>query len=384
MMRRPMMTMFATSLLAVTFDATAAGAASADAPRDASADAAIREAGRTWLADHNGIGLTIGVFDNGQRRFFNFGVTQQDSNKLPTKDTVYEVGGISRTIAGQLLARAIFEGRANLLDPVTKYLDAQYPNLANGGEPLRLKHLVSSTSQLVDNVPDTTQVRPVAGQPLAAGWQLAIEKYTPAEFAFNLHGLMPRTVPGTTPAPSNVGGMVLAVVLEKIYGEPFETILAREIEKPFRMGSGTAPPAKLLAPGHSAANEPLPAFAPKMPFLVNALRYSADDLLKFCSWQSLEQSASVKLAHQPAWSSADGRVSIGFFWVAVSSAHGRRLNSTGATYGFASLCDLYPDEKIAVVALANKNADGAQESLRALSAGIVSLLRPSAGKDSAN
>lgn len=379
-----MLTLFAINLLAGALNAAAAEAARPDAPRDTAADTLIREAGRAWLADHNGVGLTIGVFDKGQRRFFNFGVTQQDSNKLPTKDTVYEVGGISRTIAAQLLARAIFEGRANLLDPVTKYLDAQYPNLANGGEPLRLKHLVSSTTQLVDNVPDITQVRPVAGQPIAAGWQQAIEKYTPAEFAFHLHGLMPRTVPGTMPAPSNVGGMVLAVVLEKIYGEPFGTILAREIEKPFRMGSGIAPPAKLLAPGHTAANEALPPFAPKMPYVVNALRYSADDLLKFCAWQMLEQSASVKLAHQPTWSSADGRVAIGFFWVIGDSAHGRRLNSTGATYGFASLCDLYPDAKIAVVALANKNADGAQESLRALSADIVSTLRPSAGKDAAN
>ncbi len=117
-----------------------------------------------------------------------------------------------------------------------------------------------------------------------------------------------------------------------------------------------------------------------MPYVPNALRYSADDLLKFCSWQMVERDASVKLAHQPTWSSADGRVSIGFFWIVGESPHGRRLNSTGATFGFTSVCDLYPDAKVAVVVLANKNADRAQESLRALSADIVSLLRPSAQK----
>jgi CubicO group peptidase (beta-lactamase class C family) len=361
------------------FAASLRAAAPPPAPAEAPADQAIRDAGRKWLAENDGIGLTIGIFDNGQRRFYNFGVSQQDANKLPTKDTVYEIGGISRALAGQLLARAIFEGRAALQDPVSKYLEGQYPNLANGGEVLRLQHLVSSTSQLVDNVPDITQVRPVPGQPLSAGRQLAIEKYTPAEFQYHLHGLMPRIPPGTSPAPSNVGGMVLGVVLERIYGEPFAEILAREIEKPFRMASGITPPAKLLAPGHTDANEPLPAFAPRMPYAVNALRYGADDLLKFCSWQMLEQSASVKLAHQPTWSSADGRVSIGFFWVVGDSPQGRRLNSTGATFGFTSLCDLYPDEKVAVVVLANKNADRAQESLRALSADIVSSLRPSAG-----
>ncbi len=236
--------------------ASLASAASQSPPQsppsaETPADQAIRNAGRDWLADNAGIGLTIGIFDNGQRRFFNFGVSQQDSNKLPTKDTVYEIGGISRALAGQLLARAIVEGRATLQDPVAKYLEGQYPNLANGGEVLRLQHLVSSTSQLVDNVPDITQVRPVAGQPLSAGRQLAIEKYSPAEFQYHLHGLMPRLPPGSTPAPSNVGGMLLGVVLEKIYGEPFGAILAREIEKPFRMASGITPPPKLLAPGHT-------------------------------------------------------------------------------------------------------------------------------------
>src|SRR5688572_26551248 len=72
-------------------------------------DSAIRAAGREWVATQEGIGLTIGVYDNGQRRFFNFGTTQTDSGRLPTKDTVYEIGSISKTMAGQLLARAVVE-----------------------------------------------------------------------------------------------------------------------------------------------------------------------------------------------------------------------------------------------------------------------------------
>ena len=40
------------------------------------------------------------------------------------------------------------------------------------------------------------------------------------------------------------------------------------------------------------------------------------------------------------------------------------------------MCDLYPDAGIAMVLLSNKAADGAQESLRALSAKIVELVAP--------
>jgi CubicO group peptidase (beta-lactamase class C family) len=356
-------------LLAIALHAAAAFGAPPD-------DSAIREAGRAWLADNDGVGLSIGVYDGGQRRFYNFGVTQLNSNKVPTKDTVYEIGGISKTFAGQLLARAIVEGRANLQDPVTKYLVEQYPNLANGGEQVRLLHLVSSTSQLVDNIPDLTQVRDVPGQPLAATRIGVIEAYTRGDFLLQLHRVMPRLRPGTAPAASNVGAMLLGVTLEQIYGEPFEDTLAREIEKPLRMASGTAPPDKLLARGYTQAGDPLPPFGAKTQFASSSLRYSADDLLTFCAWQMVERDASVKLAHQPTWSGPGGRVAMGFFWVLGESTHGRRLISEGDTYGFASVCDLYPEAKVAVVLLANKNADRAQETLRALSASIVSALRP--------
>jgi hypothetical protein len=52
------------------------------------------------------------------------------------------------------------------------------------------------------------------------------------------------------------------------------------------------------------------------------------------------------------------------------------LHYSGGTYGFASVCELYPDAGLAVVLLSNKDADGAQESLRALSAKIVQKYRP--------
>src|SRR5882672_3041938 len=76
---------------------------------DQSTDSTVRDLGRRWLEANDGIGLSIGVYDNGQRRFYNFGVSQVDGNKAPTKDTVYEIGALSKTMAAQLLARAVVE-----------------------------------------------------------------------------------------------------------------------------------------------------------------------------------------------------------------------------------------------------------------------------------
>jgi hypothetical protein len=142
------------------------------------------------------------------------------------------------------------------------------------------------------------------------------------------------------------------------------------------MSSGTAPAVNLLAWGYTKDNEELPTFHAKMSYASSSLRYSTDDLLKFATWQLVERDASVKLAHQPSWTTADKRQWIGLYWFGAESPHGRRLNYSGGTYGFSSVCELYPDARLAVVLLTNKAADGAQDSLRALSAKIVALMRP--------
>jgi D-alanyl-D-alanine-carboxypeptidase/D-alanyl-D-alanine-endopeptidase len=110
----------------------------------------------------------------------------------------------------------------------------------------------------------------------------------------------------------------------------------------------------------------------------DSLRYSANDLLTFAAWQLAERDASVKLAHQPTWTAPGGRQAVAFTWIVGEAPQVRRLVVAGETWGFASLCVLYPDARLAIVLLANKNADGAQESLRALSARIVEVLRPGA------
>ncbi len=360
---------------------TASGADAAPAPPTPSpADAEIRAAGRAWLEEQRGIGLSVAIYDNGQRRYYNFGLTQLEGGRPVTQDTVYEIGSISKTFTAQLLARAIVEGRAQPEDEVARHLGDSaghdWANLANGGVPVRLSHLANSTSQLVDNIPDLSQVRYVTGEPLAVTQMRTLGAYTRSEFLSQLRVVMPRFPPGSPPAFSNVGGMLMGVALENIHGQPYEQILAREIEKPLRMRSGVTPPASLIARGHTAANDPLPPFIARTLLPTLTLRYGASDLLNFATWQLLERDASVKLAHQPAWTQPDGRQSMAYQWIVGQGPQGRWLRQTGGTFGFASVIELYPDAKLAVVLLANKNADRAQESLRDLSADIVSSLRP--------
>jgi D-alanyl-D-alanine-carboxypeptidase/D-alanyl-D-alanine-endopeptidase len=351
----------------------ASGARAAAPP---ASDAAIRELVRNWLQESDGVGISIGVYDAGQRRFYNAGVPRLDANKPSTQHTVYEIGTMTRAFSGQILARAIVEGRAAPDDDVAKFLEDPYPNLENGGERVRLVHLTNRTSGLADNIPDLSQVRPVPGQTTAATHMSVLAAYTRGQFLRQLHRVRPQRQPGIEPGSSNVAHMLLGVALEKMYGERFEAILAREIEKPLRMASGVVPDPKRIATGYTEQGDALPPYEARMGAASNALRYSADDLLKFAVWQLVERDASVKLAHKPTWTSGDGRNALAYYWIVGQSPHGRRVYVSGGSWGFAGLCELYPEAQVALVLLTNKNADGAQESLRALSARIVETLRP--------
>ena len=280
------------------------------------ADESIRELARKWLVFNDGVGLSIGIYANGQRQFYNFGTTRLDGNKVPT-----ERHGLrnrrhrqdhDRPAAG---ARHRRGARARSTTRSTKYLDEPYPNLENGGETVRLVHLANMTSQLADNIPDLTQVRMVPGEPLATTRMRVLEKYTRAEFLRQLHLRQAaararhraRALECAEHAARRGAGEDLRRAVRDHPG-------ARD-RKAAAHGQRHAPPTKLLAQGYTKDNEELPPFSAPMQFASGSLRYSTEDLLRYASWQLVERDASVKLAHQPTWQSPDQRQGVAFYWI---------------------------------------------------------------------
>lgn len=72
----------------------------------------------------------------------------------PTDATLYEIGSLSKTLAGTLIANAVLERKLSLDDDVRLYLREDYPNLQYQGEPIRIRHLLSHTGGLPNMLPD--------------------------------------------------------------------------------------------------------------------------------------------------------------------------------------------------------------------------------------
>lgn len=373
MARRELLALAPTASLALSGVAKAAEAADP-------VGSLVSEFVRAGRAD----GVSAAVVLGGRTRFHSAGVIARDARTPATERSVYEIGSISKTFTGLLLAHAIGEGKAAASDDVRRYLPPGYDNLERDGRPVRLIDLVDTTSALPDSLPD---------------WRQAVGDAKPEQIPFIaaklLYGYTSRTLmadlrtaslvdtPGRTPRHSNVASQLVGIVLERLYGRPYEALLAQYIEKPLGMGSGVAaPPPALLALGYDPSGPATPALTAPVVRAAGGLRYSAADMARYLAAQLAARDPAIALTHRPAWGSPDS-TAIGFHWVIAKTADSQiYLRHSGGTFGFSSYCDFYPGQGYGVVLLANRagqqdalqsTADAVHEALFGRPRGLVAL-----------
>ena len=66
---------------------------------------------------------------------------------------IYEVGSVSKTITGYLVAKAVLEQKIKLEDDIRIYLEGNYSNLEYNGTPITIRNLITHTSGLPTFLP---------------------------------------------------------------------------------------------------------------------------------------------------------------------------------------------------------------------------------------
>lgn len=336
----------------------------------------IQVLAQAYLATRPGTALSIGITDAGKCQYYNFGFTGVKKAEPVTSGTVYEIGSITKTFTGLLLAQAVSERRVKPNDDVRKYLSGAYPNLEFGGEPIRLLHLTNMTSGLPDNLPDLSSFKSPDGKETDA-WAVvkALSVYSQENFLRDLHQVKLTAKPGEgDPAHSNVASQLLGCILEKVYGAPFDELVARYIEKPLGMRANRS--STKLAIGHNDQGREMPLLTAASAKASGGMRYSTADMLRYLQYQIAESSKAVVLSHTPNWYTLDNKLALSYYWIIESpESKERRFRYSGGTFGFASFCDFYPKRKLGVVLLSNRADNTAQDELKKLSDGIAVIVR---------
>jgi serine-type D-Ala-D-Ala carboxypeptidase/endopeptidase len=322
------------------------------------------------------VGLSIGITVNGQQEFFNFGKIAKDSSQPPDQDTIYEIGSVSKTMTGTLLAQAVIEGKLSLDDDLRKYLNGDYPNLEYAGEPIRIKHLLNHTSGLPYQLPFQREDFQSMSAERSRRLNQRQQQYSKQDLFDDLHEVELRAVPGKNLSYSSTSAQLLGYILEEVYGKSFDELLKSKLFSPLAMqrsGIAFGDDMKNRAKGYSASGEEMPHVARSIA-AAGGISSTASDLLKYAEFHLDERDPAVALSHQPTWGQIE-YYAIGLNWQ-MEDKHDspRRIWQSGGTGGFSSLLIIYPESQIGIAILANESDENSQGLLSEMAKEIFDSL----------
>lgn len=327
-----------------------------DNPLEKSVDFSVDEAAQSFMAAPQAMGLSIGIVKDGQTYVYHYGTVEKGKQQLPTSQTLYPLASITKTFTGALLAQAVVEKRVNLGDDIRKYLPGRYPNLEYEGQPIRLFHLINHRSGLPFLLPDVPDAFANTAIPSSAIATELLQQYTQQDFFTDLHTVKLSGAPGYTFRYSNAGAQLLGYILERVYKQPFETLIRQKITQPLGMHHTkiTLTPADqdAFAKGYNCDGRQMPN-SPDQLQGAGALKSTVTDMLAYLQWHVSETSDVAKLTHQPTWRNAN-RYSTGLNWQIVQSDDNRVIWQDGNIPGFSCLCASYPELNMGIVILSNE------------------------------
>jgi CubicO group peptidase (beta-lactamase class C family) len=365
------------TLLGAVAGTAAAASIASDNPRRSPLDQAVDAAAATFFHDRCRVGLSIAVTTPDGDYFYDYGATARDG-KLPDRRSLYEIASVSKTFTGALAAKAVIDGRLSLDGDFRGYLPDGYANLAWHGTPITLRSLATHSSGMPRDIPDSDAAFAEADPATRASRLFALLKDTNrGQFLAALHQVRLRSEPGSTEAYSNAGFLVLGLGLEMAYGQPFDTLMRRQLLQPLGMAStgfviDDAERARLVT-GYDRHGRTTPYHQGYLD-AAWGLYSDTEDLAKYLHWQLDAQDPAVHLAHQPLRGSAQAGEAMA--WNLGLDRGQPMLWHGGGSYGMSSQIVLYPAQREGYALLANDACEGSESALKAIAAAVHQSRRP--------
>lgn len=314
--------------------------------------------------------VSIGIVYQGQEYIGHYGELEKGKANLPTDQTIYEIGSLSKTFTGTLVAKAVLDKKLNLEDPVQKYLSEDYPNLKFNNHPVRIKDLVTHTSGLPPMLPLPINAlfKDFTNKKAPENINNVLKNYSQKDFLKDLHTVKLDTIPGYKFSYSNAGIELLGAVLEKVYHKKFEVLLKEYLAQHIQMKNTTINLTKKeeenLAVGyHSNYND----ITMKMPTLSwgssGNIKTTLPDMMKFVNYQ-LKNAPEIVESHKPLVT-VDDTFSSGYAWRVIKD---KKLGTIYKHHGgvFRSQCFIYivPKYNLGVFIITNQSGENTPKDMQ--------------------
>lgn len=294
--------------------------------------------------DRTGACLAVAVIDQDvQHAFVCAGAVRELD-----RNTVFEIGSITKTMTGTVLAALVAEGKLSLDSTLASVLPAGTQVPSFHGAPILLRHLVTHTSGLPSLPSRLGTTDP--NDPYA--------QLTEQALLDSLKDVQLEQAPGTKWAYSNFGFMLLSIVIARTSGHDFETELRERLFSPLGMKTaflGQQSAGAKLARGHLGTGDAAAPWRVATNLAgAGGVHASLDDLVRYAEAQlGRGDAAVVALAKRSHEALTTGQPEMGFGWVRAPLSGRMTVLHDGGTGGFSSFIAIDLERRRAVVVLSD-------------------------------
>jgi len=290
-------------------------------------------------------GLSIAVVNGAATDYYNYGQTQSGVSNLPSENSVYDIGSITKTFTASLIVQLFERGKLKLTDSLGIFVAGLPPLIST----IKIEQLLNHTSGLPSMPSPPKEVVPGRD---------AFEKYGHDNLLDDLRKIQLQSKPGEKFSYSNLGFATLGLVIEKITGKPFKSTLGEFIASA-RLSSTSVDPAMInktnqtqgFARGQSVDYILLDAMAP-----AGILKSSASDMAKYAQLFFHKAGSPIPLVEKITFTDVN-KIHIGLSWLIRDTAEGAVYFHNGGTVGYRSFIGIDPKSGKALIVLSNSATD---------------------------
>lgn len=310
----------------------------------------------SYVADHKFMGTVLVA--RGDQVMFDkaYGSANLEWDVANTPTTKFRLGSVTKQFTAASILLLEERGKLSVSDPVKKYM----PDAPAAWDKITIFHLLTHTSGVPDftRFPDYSKIEPFATTPAKL---VALFRDKPLDFQ-----------PGEQWSYDNSGYVLLTYLIEKITGENYEKFVRENIFTPLGMtDTGYDSNSAIIlhrASGYTPGRggiENAGFINMTIPQGAGALYSTTEDLLK---WEQGLFGGKVLKAESLEKMTTPFKSNYAFGLMVETVDGHKKISHGGGIEGFNTELAYYPDDKLAVVALANLNGPAAGDIATKLAA----------------
>jgi CubicO group peptidase (beta-lactamase class C family) len=274
-----------------------------------------------------------------------YGMANLELDVPNTPQTKFRLASVTKQFTAMAILLLQQQGKLNVQDPICKYIQ----DCPEAWQPITIHHLLTHTSGIHEYL--TTADFEDFGKKSVSPIQI-IDRFLHLPLDF---------VPGKSWSYSNSGYILLGYIIEKVSGQPYAIFLKKNIFGPLQMADTDYDNNRMVtknrAAGYSSQYANAVYLDMSVPYAAGGLFSTVEDLFLWDQALYTDKLVPASLLGEvfaPKATIPDSDLSYGYGWFVGMQFSRQWVSHSGGINGFCSVINRYPEDKVSVIILSNR------------------------------